>query len=86
MHHRYLVFTVTENQDFSQLWIMDSSDLPVSSVTGALDLSQFKGQCGNISALPIIKLVDNFNAVNELLFTDGDIFTIATTANSTGTR
>ena len=85
MHHRYLVFTVTENQDFSQLWIMDSSDLPVSSVTGALDLSQFKGQCGNISALPIIKLVDNFNAVNELLFTDGDIFTIATTANSTGT-
>ncbi|BDA44458.1 Prolyl endopeptidase [Coccomyxa sp. Obi] len=84
--NEYLVFTVSRNEDFTQLWIMDSSDLPVSPVTGALDLSQFKGQCGNISALPIIKLVDNFDAVYELLFTDGEIFTVATTLNSTGTR
>lgn len=86
MSRRYLVFTITRNEDFTQLWMIDSSDLHVSSVIGALDLSQFKGQCGNISALPISKLVDNFEAMNELLFTDGEIFTIATSANSTGTR
>lgn len=86
MHRRYLVFTVNRNEDFTQLWIIDSSKLPVSPTTGALDLSQFQGQCGNISALPIIKLVDNFDAVYELLFTDGEIFTIATTVNSTGKR
>lgn len=84
--NEYLVFTVNRNEEFNQLWIVDSSDLPVSPVTGALDFSSFKGQCGNVSALPIIKLVDNFDAVYELLFTDGEIFTIATTVNSTGTR
>lgn len=86
MGYRYIVIYVARNEDFSKLWIMKSSDLPVSNITGALDLSMFNRTCGNTSALPIVKLVDNFDATYNVLFTDDDIFTIATSANSTQIR
>lgn len=81
-----MVIYVGRNEAFKKLWILKSSDLPVSNITGALDLSMFDGACGNSSALPILKLVDNFDATYDVLFTEGDIFTIATSVNSTRFR
>ncbi|CAL8470389.1 g9931 [Coccomyxa elongata] len=84
--NKYIVISVARNEAFNKLWIMKSSDLPVSNITGAVDLSMFNRTCGNTSALPILKLVDNFDALYDVLFTDDDIFTIATSANSTQIR
>jgi hypothetical protein len=73
---------VARNEEYSKLWLIKNSDLPVSNVTGALDFSAFHRGSANNTALPIIKLVDDFQSIYNVLFTDGDIFTIATNVNS----
>ena len=63
----------------NRLWYVDLEALPRQKASEALDLGAYdlnKGETGKL--LPMIKLVDNFEASWEVVANEGAVFTLLT--------
>ncbi len=75
----YLIITVsTGTEPTNKLWYIQSSDLPVDAKTGGLDLSAYDRRKANAKPLPIVKVIDDFEAAYSIVTNDGPIWTINT--------
>lgn len=75
---RFLIISVTVGcEPANRLWYVDLEALPRAQ--GALDFSPFDRQRGaQAQALPIVKLIDDFDAQWEVLANEGTTFTLMT--------
>ena len=75
---RFLLISVREGtQPTNQLWYADLQSLPEFSKDKALDFTPYDYKSGP-KALPLVKLVDNFEASYDYLANDGFDFTFQT--------
>lgn len=75
---RFLLISVAEGtQPTNQLWYVDLHSLPEFSPDTALDFAPYDFKSGP-KALPVIKLVDTFEASYDYLANEGMVFTFQT--------
>ncbi|BDA42018.1 Prolyl endopeptidase [Coccomyxa sp. Obi] len=75
----YLIITVsTGTEPSNKLWYIKVSDLPVDAKTGGLDLSAYDRRKANAEPLPLVKVIDNFEAAYSIIANEGPIWTINT--------
>lgn len=67
----------------NRLWHLDLRQLPTGKGGGSLDFSQYDRQKGaSAKPLPLVKLVDDFEAAWEVLANEGTSFTLMTNLNA----
>ena len=66
------------------LWYMPVAALPVNASTGALDLSRYNMRlpANKRAALPLTKLVNEFQASYAVIAAQGDVWTLQTSLNA----
>lgn len=75
---RFLLISVTEGtQPTNQLWYVDLHSLPEFSPDQPLDFGPYDLKSGP-KPLPVMKLVDTFEASYEYVANDGTVFTFHT--------
>ena len=75
----YLIITVsTGTEPTNKLWYIKVSDLPVSAKTGTLDLSAYDRRKHDAKPLPLVKVIDTFEASYGIVANDGPIWTLTT--------
>ena len=79
---RFLLVAVTVGcEPTNRLWYVDLQSLPQSH--GSLDFSAYDRQKGDeAQALPLVKLIDSFEAQWEVLSNEGTTFTLMTNLNA----
>ena len=81
-HCRFLLISVREGtQPTNQLWYVDLQSLPEFSKDKAIDFAPYDYKSGP-KALPVVKLVDNFEAAYDYLANQGFVFTFQTNYNA----
>ena len=77
---RYLIVSVRNGcEPTNRLWYVDLERIPRHKDSGALDLGAYdlnRGETGKL--LPMIKLVDSFEAQWEVVANEGPVFTLLT--------
>ena len=80
--NRFLLISVREGtQPTNQLWYVDLQSLPEFSKEKAIDFAPYDYKSGP-KALPVVKLVDNFEAAYDYLANEGFVFTFQTNYNA----
>lgn len=75
---RYLIIYVSEGcRPQNRLYYLDLQQVPTDTQSGALDFSKFDFFKGD-TPLPVVKLVDNFDASWDYVANDGQAFTFKT--------
>lgn len=79
---RFLLITISEGcLPTNQLWYVDLQALEGSKAEGALDFGPYDFR-SDPKALPVVKLVDNFDAQYEYVANEGTEFTFQTNYTS----
>ena len=77
---RYLIVSVRNGcEPTNRLWYVDLERIPRHKDSGALDLGAYdlnRGETGKL--LPLVKLVDTFEAQWEVVANEGPVFTLLT--------
>lgn len=68
----------TGTEPSNKLWYIKVSDLPMDAKTGGLDLSAYDRRKPSAKPLPMVKVIDDFEAAYSIVINDGPIWTINT--------
>lgn len=82
---RHIVVSISTGTDPTNLlWYMPVAALPVNASTGALDLSRYDMRlpADKRAALPLTKLVNDFQASYAVVAAQGDVWTLQTSLNA----
>lgn len=78
-----MIITIsTGTEPTNKLWYIKVSDMPVSATTGGLDLSSYDRRKPDAKPLPLVKLIDDFQASYSIVANDGPIWTLITDLNA----
>ncbi len=79
---RYLILTVQSGcEPTNRLWFVDLSAIPTHPETGALDFAAFAYKTGT-RQLPVVKLIDDFDASWSYVGGEGNQWTLVTNLNA----
>ena len=78
LHHRYLLVSISSGcEPTNRLYYVDLDALPRRD-DGVIDFAAFAAGKEGSSPLPIVKLVDNFDAAYDYISNEGSVFTFHT--------